>query len=245
MERVSRRDVVQSCLDLFHEPDYLEVGVCEGSTFRHIRAARKVAVDPAFAPGVLDELRPQAGVEAHEVTSDAYFGTIAGERRFDVIYLDGLHTFEQTLRDLLNALVRLKDPGVIVIDDVYPDSYHGSLPDRERTRLIMRHTEASSRKWMGDVYRLTFFIDSFAQQLSYRMTSNNHGQLIVWRKARPSVAERSVEAVARMPFEQIFVEPEAQRRAPLEEIVAEVARDLGRAIPAKVAPVRDRVTGAA
>lgn len=226
MSSVTRVQVVQACLDLYDAPRYLEIGVFRATTFEPVKAAHKVAVDPSFQIGVRERLEKQPDVEVHEVTSDEYFGTIASEQKFDVIYLDGLHTFEQTLRDLLNAITLIKDEGIIVVDDVYPNSYFSSLPLQANAERLHEASGSADRSWMGDVYKLTFFIDSFLQQFSYRMVSNNHGQLVVWRHRRASVTERQVESVARAQYEHVLLEADTQRRMPLDEIIEEVKRDL-------------------
>ena len=87
MAKVSRLQVVQSCLNLYENPRYLEVGVCEGNTFLPMQAGEKVAVDPKFRPGVTDKIGALPGATAHEITSDAYFGkAVDPSERFDVIY---------------------------------------------------------------------------------------------------------------------------------------------------------------
>jgi Methyltransferase domain len=226
---VSRLDVVQSCLDLFESPKYLEIGVWKAKTFGPAVAGHKVAVDPDFPEGVVDRMLQQPNAEMHEVTSDKYFGTLDKTTKFDVIYLDGLHTFEQTLRDLLNSVMFIHDHSLIVIDDVYPDTYHGSLANMHHARLLRRAHGIETTNWMGDVYKLVFFIDSFMQQFRYRMVSDNHGQLILWKNVRPSVTERQVEAVARTPYEQLFVDEAALRRADLADIIAEIKADFAAA----------------
>jgi hypothetical protein len=120
---ISRSGVVQAILNLFEEPDYLEVGVNQGKTFNALRARTKVAVDPKFLFDHQKVASTVSGTSFWETTSDDYFGRIAGrDAEFDVIYLDGLHTSEQTIRDLVNAFSFLKPGGVIVIDDVFPCS---------------------------------------------------------------------------------------------------------------------------
>src|SRR5947207_3201487 len=50
---------------------YLEIGVSRGLTFRDVKIARKVGVDPRFRCDVA-ALR-ETGSEMHEITSDQYF----------------------------------------------------------------------------------------------------------------------------------------------------------------------------
>ncbi len=220
---VSRATVVQELLSLYAAPSYLEIGVSEGATFHSVQARRKVAVDPKFVFDVAAARATRPEVEYHEVTSDEYFGRIKGpSERFELIFLDGLHTFEQTLRDFTNAIECLAPNGVIVIDDVMPDSYFAGISDVTVFRTLRSQQIAKSASWMGDVYRLMFFIESFFQQFSYRTVEENHGQAIVWRGRRPSVAERSVESVARTPYEDAILHADVFRRLELADILSEL-----------------------
>ncbi|MDQ3079568.1 MAG: class I SAM-dependent methyltransferase [Pseudomonadota bacterium] len=218
---VSRNQVVQGVLDLFEAPDYLEVGVNRGVTFRALKAATKVAVDPKF---LFDfEAEASANVHFHETTSDDYFGQIATPgTAFDVIYLDGLHTSEQTIRDLVNAFAFLKHDGVIVIDDVFPSSYIASLPERQHTRVVRQATADPSGAWMGDVFRLVFFVETFCQQYSYATVNNNHGQLVLWREPRASVLERTLRQVSEKDYKDLFLERDTFCFAPLASIVERI-----------------------
>jgi hypothetical protein len=232
---VLRRDVVQACLDLFEKPRYLEIGVWKGKTFFPVKAGAKVAVDPTFAFDVPEMAKRHADCEFHQVTSDGYFAKADPSEKFQVIYLDGLHTAEQTLRDLLNAVYFISTDGIIIIDDVYPTSYHSALPDNRNAQVVKRAMKSEDKNWMGDVYKLTFFIDTFMQQLSYRMVANNHGQLVIWKKTRPEVRQRSLEQVARAGFETIFVEHEAQQRANLEDIIKIIRAERSISAPRAIA----------
>lgn len=227
---VSRNGVVQGVLNLFDNPSYLEIGVNKGVTFNALKAGRKVAVDPKFLFDFQAVAEEDASASFHEITSDEYFGEVAGpDTAFDVIYLDGLHTSEQTIRDLINAISFLKPHGVIVIDDVFPCSYMASLPDRAHMRVIRAATNDPSGAWMGDVFRLVFFVETFCQQFSYHTVNNNHGQLILWREPRPSVVDRTLREVGEKAYESLFLEKESFRSAPLDKILANIrsARQTG------------------
>lgn len=219
---VKRHEVVQSILDLFERPSYLEVGVSKGLTFHNITAARKVAVDPVFKFDFV-EAQKNDHAEYHQILSDEYFGRVAGnDDRFDVIYLDGMHTLEQTLRDFTNALHFLAKRGIIIIDDVKPYSYVSSLRDIEIFRQMKAALKIEQKGWMGDVYRLVYFIETFHQQLRYRTVSNNHGQLIVWSARRPSTPDRMIGEIASMPFESLILNKEPLNLKSLDEIVEEL-----------------------
>lgn len=227
-KRLPRHAVVRRLLASYDNPRYLEVGVFRGVTFDRVEATRKVAVDPAFQFDHEDPARQQPGVSYHRITSDEYFGTVVepGEL-FDVIYLDGLHTVEQTLRDLLNAVAHLQPQGVILIDDVRPPTYIASLPGHLRFAQMRTKLDVKEYQWMGDVYRLMYFIDTFCQQLTYRTISNNHGQAVVWRNRRPAVTERSLVEVGQLTFEEFCLTDDVLRLAPLGKIEPELRADLG------------------
>ena len=73
------------------------------------------------------------------MTSDAFFAQ--NKERFDCIFIDGLHTFEQSLKDFYNAWEVLNKGGAVVFHDTNPDNkeYAKSFKD--------------GGQWCGDVYR--------------------------------------------------------------------------------------------
>ena len=94
--------------------DYLEIGLGVGSlnmeTFREVKCENKTGVDP----------NPIYGHREHEglyrTTSDGFFQN--NEKTFDLIFIDGLHVYEQALQDFYNAVKCLKEGGIIVMHDV-------------------------------------------------------------------------------------------------------------------------------
>lgn len=227
--KLTRSAIINGLCLLFDEPRYLEIGVSQGLTFHSVECVHKVAVDPKFRFDVEAASRANPQSVYHQVTSDRYFGAIADpEDRFDIVYLDGLHTVEQTLRDFNNALFFLAPGGVIVIDDVRPRSYASSLPDLETVAALRQALNLTEKAWMGDVYRLVFFIETFFQQISYHTVTETHGQLVAWRGRRESLAERRLEEVGRLPYESIVTGKASFRYAPF----ATVLKELSAATPA-------------
>ena len=150
-DRIGRAQVMRRLLAHYEQPRYLEIGVCEGRTFDRVPAAVRVAVDPEFRFDHTAPERQEPGTSYHQITSDDYFGTVVDpDARFDVIYLDGLHTVEQTLRDLLNALPHLQPQGVLVIDDVRPPTELAAIPDRQEFFDVRAAQGRDDEKaWMG------------------------------------------------------------------------------------------------
>lgn len=201
---MDREQVLQRLVGLYDRPAYLEIGVQHGITFDTIDASRKVAVDPNFLFDTAQAARKPLNGSAtyHEMPSDDYFSRFQKpDERFDVIFIDGLHSFDQTLRDLLNAVECLKEGGVIVVDDVMPISYAASLPTLEKNIAFRAARGMKQVDWMGDVYRLVFFIRDYMRGFSYATFTENHGQMVLWRTPRPCPPKPlDVEEISRLDF---------------------------------------------
>lgn len=109
---------------------YLEIGCDTDAVFFSVPATMKVGVDPARGGTI-------------RATSDDYFA--AHNDRFDVIYIDGLHTYEQVRRDVVNALDRIAPDGWIVLHDTLPSNWIEGYSPR-----------ITPDSWQGDVWRIAF-----------------------------------------------------------------------------------------
>lgn len=214
-----RSEVVQLFLNMFESPSYLEIGVAKGETFHSVKAAEKVAVDPAFQFDPVSHATET--IRYHSMNSDTYFSeVIQPNERFDVIYIDGLHTAEQTLRDLINSQQFLKADGVIIIDDVWPSGFVAAIRDLEQHEFVREHLEEQSPAWMGDVFKLLYFIDTFMQQFTLRIINDNYGQGVMWREPRLGVRERSLLEISLKTFTNLICDREFQK-IPVEHVVRE------------------------
>ena len=223
---VSREELIQTVLDLYTSPNYLEIGVANGATFMPLRAASKVAVDPAFQFDIISASLEQPESEFHPSTSDRYFGELERGRIFDVIYLDGLHTFEQTLRDLMNSIAHLSERGVIIVDDVRPSSYGASLRSEFDAIAVRAADGVQNHDWMGDVYHLVYFVEAFLPSFSYATTSDNHGQLILWPYRRTSVSSSTMQDILSVSYANLILDPSPLCLMPLTRIIHKICSDL-------------------
>lgn len=181
---------------------YLEIGVEKGEAFRRVNIKNKNAVDPFLKFDYQGNNDPC--IEFHEITSDDYFLNRYNGRKFDVIFLARLHTWDQTFRDLNNALLCTHSCILIVIDDVCPLVVFSSLRlDSLKNRLLHDPTDPE-RAWRGDVYKLLFFIHGFFPLLSYVKIDRGFGnpQSILHRKPRGGFNVRfgSAEKIDRLSF---------------------------------------------
>lgn len=169
---------------------YLEIGVARGATFFHVNAEHKVAVDPRFR----FEPRERAD-QRHEIyqpiSSDDFFSQAFGSTEpFDLIFLDGLHTYGQTLRDFLSSMALAHRHTIWLIDDTVPTSAIAADPDLQRVREVRDQLgQADDQTWMGDVFKVVAFIDSFMPQYTC-LTTEGHGQTFVLPTPKPKAPAR-------------------------------------------------------
>ncbi len=122
----SRFDIINKIIKKKEFKSYLEIGCQSDINFSKIIVNKKVGVDP------------QSG-GTHRMTSDEFFEQ--NNSNFDLIFIDGLHLYEQVLRDIDNSLKILNDNGVILIHDCLPSKiWHQTIPQ----------THSS---WNGDVWK--------------------------------------------------------------------------------------------
>jgi len=126
----TRIDVVQLLINKFEDPSYLEIGCAGNELFDSIQIPKKIGVDPASGGNV-------------RKTSDAFFEN--NNDRFDVVFIDGLHEYEQIRRDFINSIKSLNVGGWIAIHDMLPRNW------------IEQHVPSvSMAQWTGNGWKIAF-----------------------------------------------------------------------------------------
>jgi len=136
--------------------NYLEIGCKTNESFNSIVASNKVGVDPE-----------RGGT--HRMTSDAFFAQ-CGDRRFDIIFIDGDHSYEQARRDVVNALRHLPVGGWLVLHDMFPRNWREA------------HKDQISQFWTGEVWKVAFDLIQ-STNVDFRIIKIDHGVGVV-RKLR-------------------------------------------------------------
>lgn len=137
---------------------YLEIGVEYGYTFANIEFVEKHAVDPNLRFNKY--LKPRSW-KLHETTSDEFFSKLDNSVKFDLIFLDGLHTAEQTYKDFQNCLPHLHKKSMIIIDDTVPCDEFSANPNQELSYKLRRESgNSGDGSWHGDVYKIIVALNS-------------------------------------------------------------------------------------
>lgn len=208
---------------------YLEIGVFRGVTFNAVEFQRKVAVDPNFQFDT-EEFAAE-GVAFHEMTSDEYFVTVAEPEPFDVIFLDGLHTFQQTFRDFCATQALAHSRTVWLIDDVVPVDLYSAWPDKTEAVAGRREAGGTSPAWHGDVFRVVFAIHDFFPVMTYRtIEGSGNPQAVVWREPRKPFQPvlNSLEAIERLSFFEMRKRKDVMMPSTEDEAISRVAEALKR-----------------
>lgn len=127
---------------------YLEIGCANNVLFDSVLAKHKTGVDPE-----------QGGT--HRLTSDEFF-RLHGTERYDVVFLDGLHTYEQTHTDVVNALRCVGKGGWIALHDMIPRDW------------LEEHIPRLSASWSGDVWKVAFELAASAD-IDFKLLEIDHG----------------------------------------------------------------------
>ena len=121
-----RLEIIQNIIISKNYKKYLEIGCDKDQIFSNILIDFKIGVDPVQGGNV-------------RKTSDDFFKNNLD--KFDIIFIDGLHEYEQVNKDINNSLKALNDGGIILLHDCMPKSYfHQAVP---RSRM----------SWNGDVWK--------------------------------------------------------------------------------------------
>ncbi|MDR5654429.1 class I SAM-dependent methyltransferase [Ruixingdingia sedimenti] len=133
---------------------YLEIGCDKDVLFHAVPLSEKTGVDPV-----------QGG--NRRMTSDAFFA--GNDRQFDVIFIDGLHEYDQIRRDVIHALAALAPGGWILLHDLLPQDWKQA------------HVPRLQGEWTGDVWKVAFDLMA-SEGLDFRIVAIDHGVGVVRRK---------------------------------------------------------------
>ena len=125
-ENFYRWDLIEYLIKKNNYKNYLEIGCDKNELFSKVNINNKIGVDPVSGGNV-------------RKTSDDFFKE--NNSSFDIVFIDGLHTYEQVKKDILNCVNCLLDEGIILVHDCMPDSLGKQAVPRYKMQ------------WNGDVWK--------------------------------------------------------------------------------------------
>lgn len=165
--------IVQRELDRFERPRYLEIGVHTGTVLLNLRACRRVGVDPQKRIRRRQlVIRPRLWrtMTFHEKRSDEFFADLDRDTRFDVIFIDGFHSYGQALKDVESSLRHLAPEGVVMLHDCSPPSAAAASPDPASVPEGDR-----GAGWCGDVWKAIVHLRATRADLHVEVLDTDFG----------------------------------------------------------------------
>ncbi len=150
----SRTAIIQEIIDQKNYKSYLEIGCDNDENFSKIKIKSKVGIDPLKGGTI-------------RMTSDEFF--IKNDQSFDIIFLDGLHTYDQTIKDIDNGLRFLNTNGVILIHDCLPKKIWNQIVPR-----LYGH-------WNGDVWKAIVHSRTYEHVDTYTCIAD-HGIGVIFKR---------------------------------------------------------------
>lgn len=127
----------------------MEIGVEYGRTFESVKIPHKWGIDPKFRFHKFFQTK----ITLFEMESDSFF--INNQLpKLDLVFIDGLHTKDQTMKDFKNIFPFLHKRSIVVMDDTVPSDPSSALPTPSEA---YEHRKISgvvnNFNWHGDVFK--------------------------------------------------------------------------------------------
>lgn len=160
MPGVDYYDWLQRFHELLKPATYVEIGLGHGRSLALAGPETKaIGVDPY--QGFWEKLNyvsPHGQATLFPLTSDDFFikhdlRKVIGRDTFDLAFIDGLHLFEQALKDFINLERYARKNSVILIHDCLP------------VAPIVAERERCTGFWTGDVWRIIPCLKTFRPDL--------------------------------------------------------------------------------
>ena len=157
------------------------------------------------------------------MTSDDFFMHHADPKQsYDIVFLDGRHTFEQTFPDFCCSQAHAHDNTIWLIDDVYPNDIFSAHPDMRTAYRYRESHGLQGNAWMGDVFKVIFAIHDFFPNLSYRTISGkgNPQTVVVHCPRQEFEPVFNLEQISRMTYYDFVDNRERMNLSSADEVIA-------------------------
>ena len=167
-----RYDLLNFLISNFGLKSYLEIGYQNGICYDNIKISEKNAVDP------YPNMKKDNTLKV--MTSDNFFKT--NTKKYDIIFIDGLHTYDQVKEDFKNSIKALNNGGFIVLHDMNPSS-------EERAKSF-----SDGGVWNGDCFKLAIDFYNGYNDFEYITLNMDQGCMVVMTSnKKESINVESIE----------------------------------------------------
>ena len=172
----NRAEIIQTIINKKYYEKYLEIGCDRDENFSKIKIKLKVGVDPLRGGTI-------------RTTSDEFFKS--NTEKFDIIFLDGLHTYNQTIKDIKNSLKFISSNGVILIHDCLPIKIWNQIVPR-----MYGH-------WNGDVWKAIVESRTYEDVDTYTCVAD-HGLGIIFKRKNRNILNLKTQSFNDLKFSDYY-----------------------------------------
>ena len=171
-----RFEIIQKIINKNKFTDYLEIGCDQDINFSKINIKNKIGVDPVSGGNI-------------KLTSDDFFKS--NIKMFDCIFIDGLHTYDQAIKDIKNSIKFLVPNGVIILHDCLPNKIWNQIVPR-----IYGH-------WNGDVWK-SIVETRTLQNIDTYTCKADHGLGIIINRPNKNILDIKIENFKKLKFRDYY-----------------------------------------
>ena len=145
-----RHAFINRAIHKFKNCNYLEIGVDDNDVFNSIplKMKNKFGVDPVAGGNF-------------RMTSDEFFKKYP-DLKFDIIFIDGFHEYEQCQRDCINSMRQLNENGIILFHDLLPRShFEENVPRKQES-------------WTGNVWKVAVELQN-SKNVDFKICNIDYG----------------------------------------------------------------------
>lgn len=202
---MDRIEAIKRIIEMNKTKTYLEIGVEFGTVFSKINAERKIAVDPETKISWKRKLMDLSNIfraKYFNITSDEFFSRYADlfvKGKIDTAFVDGLHIYFQSLKDIENCLKYLSEKGIIVVHDCNPQNEASASQNRED---VKKFPEARG-KWNGDVWKAIVHLRSTRPDLNIFTLDCDYGLGIIKKGQPENMLDYQPEQIEKMTYKDL------------------------------------------
>jgi hypothetical protein len=190
---MNKLTVIQEIINKKNAKNYLEIGIYKGGNFLPIKCNTKIAVDPNPVIPIEKKLKwytlnpGNFSGKYFKTTSDNFFASntaLLKEKPIDVAFVDGLHTYQQSLKDVLNILKFADENAVVLMHDCNPETEASAYPSDTFEYAKTAGIKDWKGQWCGDVWKAVVDLRVNRTDLDVCVLNCDYGLGVVTRKKK-------------------------------------------------------------